>query len=302
MFKDIRIAVICTALVLSACSPSTDYHSEASTLVQVKEEGVIPKRISLAQGWDQDTRETFWFTSQGSRIVPYSWFIWLEQPGNSKLFRDAEHMDELRYLPMESSAENPAGLPIGFVAAHDKKTDEAWVGMTCAACHTNQLDYKGQKLLIDGAPTLANFVLFYQRLVNSLNETQQDDAKFERFAKNLLADEYSEASARELRSTLSSVALAAAERMVVNDLPDSYPEDFTSYARLDAFGNIQNAGTAFALGNLSNKNLPNGPVSYPFLWGTHQSDVVQWNASAPNTGAGAAGCWAKKFNTVPMWI
>jgi hypothetical protein len=42
---------------------------------------------------------------------------------------------------------------------------------------------------------------------------------------------------------------------------------------LDAFGNIQNAGTAFALHDLNNKNIPNAPVSYPFIWGTHQSDV-----------------------------
>ena len=269
-------------MLVSACSSDVDYHSEASTLKQINTVGEVPQRVSLPQGWDQETRDKFWFTSQGSRIIPYSWFTWLEQPNNSKLFRDSEHMEMLRYLPVGSSQENPSGLPIGFVAAHDKKTDEAWVGMTCAACHTNQLDYKGKKILIDGAPTLGNFVLFYERLVDALNETQMNDDKFERFAKNVMGDEYNDTGANTLRQTLSSVALAAADRMVVNDLPRDYPEDFTSYARLDAFGNIQNAGTAFALNDLSNKNAPTGPVSYPFLWGTHQSNVVQWNASAPN--------------------
>jgi len=120
-------------------------------------------------------------------------------------------------------------------------------------------------------------------LVEALNETNKDDSKFDRFAKNVLADNYSNGAANKLRTTLSSVTLAAAERLIVNDLPADYPADFTSYARLDAFGNIQNAGTAFALHDLSNRNTPDGPVSYPFLWGTHQSDVVQWNASAPNT-------------------
>ncbi len=60
-------------------------------------------------------------------------------------------------------------------------------------------------------------------------------------------------------------------------------KDFTSYGRLDAFTNIENAGTAFGLNMLSNRNAAIAPVSYPFLWGTHQSDVVQWNCSAPNT-------------------
>ena len=73
------------------------------------------------------------------------------------------------------------------------------------------------------------------------------------------------------------------DRINVNQLPADLPQDFTSYARLDAFGNIQNVGTAFALHDLNNKNTPTAPVSYPFLWGTHQSNVVQWNGSAPNT-------------------
>ncbi len=278
----VGLMLIVALLAVGACS-STDYHSEASDITGTPAVGEVPERISLSQGWDQETRERFWFTSQGSRIIPYSWFTWLEQPNSEELFRSSVHMEMLRYLPSDTSSDNPSGLPIGFVAAHDKKTDEAWVGMTCAACHTNQIDYQGKKLLIDGAPTLANFVLFYQRLVDALNQTQQDDAKFERFARKILRDEYSVNSARELRAMLTSVALAAAERMVVNELPEDFPEDFTSYARLDAFGNIQNAGTAFALNNLSNRNDPTGPVSYPFLWGTHQSDVVQWNASAPNT-------------------
>ncbi len=287
MLKDSRIVMSTTLLVailgITACSEPADHHSEASEIKQVDAIGEIPERTRLEQGWDEETRQLFWFTSQGSRIIPYTWLTWLEQPDNESLFRDAKHMEMLRFLPVKSSKENPAGLPIGFVAAHDKKTDEAWVGMTCAACHTNQIDYNGTKLLIDGAPTLANFVLFYDRLVNALNETQKDDDKFNRFAKNVLGEEFTEPLANTLRETLSSVALAAANRLVVNDLPSDYPEDFTSYGRLDAFGNIQNAGTAFALNDLSNNNPPSGPVSYPFLWGTHQSDVVQWNASAPNT-------------------
>ncbi len=270
-------------LVLTACSSPTDFHSGLNAQQVVPEVGEVPERIGLPQGWNQEVRKKFWFTSQGSRIIPYSWFTWLEQPDNQSLFRDAKHMEYLRYLPAKSSPENPSGLPIGFVAAQDSESQQLWVGMTCAVCHTNQLDYEGNKFLIEGAPTLGNFVLFYSRLVDALNQTQKDDDKFGRFAKNVLAEKYSSQTANQLREALSSVALAAAERQVVNDLPENYPSDFTSYARLDAFGNIQNAGTAFALHDLSNRNTPSGPVSYPFLWGTHQSDVVQWNASAPNT-------------------
>ena len=284
MIKDFCTALTLIILVLVAgCSAESNIHSKSESLSEVSADGKVPERTWLPQGWDADTRTKFWFTSQGARIIPYTWFMWLEQADSEQLFRHTDHMEMLRYLPIEASSSNPAGLPIGFVADHDKDTGEAWMGMTCAACHTHQIDYQGNKLLVDGAPTLANFVLFFDRLVSALNETQKNDAKFDRFAKKVLADNYSENAAKALRQAVSDLALSSAERVEVNRLPDSLPEDFTSYARLDAFGNIQNAGTAFALNDLANRNIPNGPVSYPFLWGTHQSDVVQWNASAPNT-------------------
>lgn len=277
------LAVILFITNCSQLSEPKNLGSQSKALHPVSAVGDIPHREELEQAWNKNTRMKFWFTSQGSRIIPYKWFVWLEQEGNQSLFREASHMEALRYLPVASSSMNPAGLPIGFALDKDKKSGTAWVGMTCAACHTNQLDYQGTKILIEGAPTLANFVLFYQQLVAALNQTYQDSAKFERFAKNILDSQYSQSSANTLRNQLLVVAKNATQRQQVNALPANYSKDFTSYGRLDAFGNIQNAGTAFALHDLNNKNTPNAPVSYPFLWGTHQSDVVQWNASAPNT-------------------
>lgn len=249
----------------------------------ITQSGKVPERIELEQNWNDETKNKFWFTSQGSQIMPYNWFTWLEQPGSDKFFRDAEFMEMLGYLPMKTSKDNPSGLPIGFAMTRAKSAKKSYMGLTCAACHTNQLDYKGKKLLIDGAPTLANFVLFFDKIVDALNETHSDPQKFERFARRVLGGSYSNSTKEDLKSDLLETAIKAGQRRDVNALPQDYPKDFTSWARLDAFGNIENAGSAFALGDLSNKNYPSAPVSYPFLWGTHQSDVVQWNASAPNT-------------------
>ncbi len=254
-----------------------------SDIVVVDADGAIPSRTKLSQAWSDDTRERFWFTSQGSEIMPYDWFTWLEQSDNSKLFRNSEFIESLGYLPQASSELNPSGLPIGFTITRARNNKPRGFGLNCAACHTNQVDYNGLNILVEGAPTLANFVKFYSEIVKSLNSTHVNNDKFERFAKKVLKDNYSESTASELRFKVEELARSTAERQAVNDLPSHYPEDFTSYARLDAFGNIMNAGSAFGLHNLSNKNFPTGPVSYPFLWGTHQSDVVQWNASAPNT-------------------
>jgi hypothetical protein len=249
----------------------------------IQNDGPVPDRVTLKQGWSADVQNKFWFTSQGAQIMPYSWFTWLEQADNSSFFRNSKHMEEIGYLPMKTSKDNPSGLPIGFAMSKAKSAKDAYMGFTCSACHSNQLDYNGVSYLIDGAPTLANFVLFFDKIVDALNATHSDEAKFNRFALRVLGQEYSKTKAKQLKNKLLEAAIKAGQRQEVNALPPDYPEDFTSYARLDAFGNIQNAGTAFALRDLENKNPPTAPVSYPFLWGTHQSDVVQWNASAPNT-------------------
>jgi len=283
-------AMILSVLLVGCTSMGLGrYYSDLANMEHVPAIGTIPSRVELDQAWDSQMREDFWFTSQGSRILPYSWFTWLELPesdsGQIEYFRSAEHMESLRYLPVETSTLNPSGLPIGFALDEDTQNDTAWLGFTCAACHTNQINYNSTNILVEGAPTLANFTKFFSTLVRSMNQTSLDQppGKFDRFARNVLAENYSASSASELHESLEQVTLALATRQEVNRVPDSYPDDFTSYARLDAFGEIQNAGTAFALNDVANKNPPTAPVSYPFLWGTHQSNVVQWNASAPNT-------------------
>ncbi len=267
---------------LVSCEEDTKPTSKPTPPPILSVDGEMPSRKVLEQNWTMEDRENFWFTSQGSRILPYVWFTYLEQVGNEKLFRNAAHMSAFGYLPEKSSKLNPSGLPIGFAITKAKHYKDAHLGFTCAACHTNQINYKGNHLLIEGAPTLANFRGFFSQLIQAMRATHDDDAKFERFAQNVLGDQYSDGKAKKLREQLDERTQELNTRQAVNALPADYPADFTSYGRLDAFGQIENAGAAFALGNIKNGNAPTAPVSYPFLWGTHQSDVVQWNASANN--------------------
>ena len=37
----------------------------------------------LSQGWNSDMRRAYWFTPQGSVLVPYTWFLNLEMPDRS---------------------------------------------------------------------------------------------------------------------------------------------------------------------------------------------------------------------------
>ena len=60
------------------------------------------KRVSLGQGWRPADRALFYHQSQGSVVLPYEWFVALEQPevkfiGTVGLFRDPDVPLSLRF-------------------------------------------------------------------------------------------------------------------------------------------------------------------------------------------------------------
>ena len=48
--------------------------------------------ILLDQGWSPEIRERFYFTAQGSRMMPYRWFKALERADGEGLFADPEYL------------------------------------------------------------------------------------------------------------------------------------------------------------------------------------------------------------------
>ena len=276
-----EIAFVLVLAVLSACGSDDDGRdvddvedTPAPTVTATPTVNVV----SLDQGWDDQTRQDFWFTTQGSQIIPYAYFLALEQASSTAKFSAPENLAGYRYLPAPVSTLNPDGLPIGFVKHVDAQS-QAWIGVTCAACHTSQINYQGTGLLIDGAGTLADFNVMISDLVAALDATLMNNAKFGRFADAVLGAGHTQMQADQLRNNLESVALALAERSALN-APPSPP----GFGRLDAFGNIFNEVFVTALGVPTNGKAPNAPVSYPFLWTTGQLDLVQWNGALPNGG------------------
>ena len=87
----------------------------------------------LDQGWTEAVRDAYYFTAQGSEILPYDWFIAIEQPYNDKLFCEPDHLAHFNFLPYPKSKANPDGLPIGFVKGKGSQGIE-WFGLSCAAC------------------------------------------------------------------------------------------------------------------------------------------------------------------------
>lgn len=249
----------------------------------------VSKIVYLDQGWSPSDSARFYFTSQGSQILPYDWFLALEQANTQSLFRLDQNMARFRYLLQKPDPANPDGLPVGFVK--DEGRDRPWLGLTCAACHTGQVNHDGVGYRIDGAPALADVRGFLAGLTEALEATRDQSDKFERFAAKVLGS----ANDASRRATLNEQLAVVIDRRVgynTRNFPAGSPPGF---GRVDAFGAILNevfhqvvtdpAGEAGS----ANTKPADAPVSYPCLWDTPQHDRVQWNGVAKNAGLGSLG-------------
>ena len=249
----------------------------------------VSRIVYLPQNWSPATSEEFYFTSQGSQILPYDWFIAIEQAGNTTLFRDNQNMLRLRYLIQRPDSVNPDGLPVGFVK--DSGTDRAWLGLTCAACHTAQIDFKGVGYRVDGGPAMADVRALLVELADALRATRDQDPKFDRFAKRVLGH----ADTPKGRATLKEQLTKIIDRRDGYNARNFPPKEPPGYGRVDAFGAILNevyhqVAKPSPTNNATTNTFPaDAPVSYPCLWDTPQHDKVQWNGIAKNAGLGILG-------------
>ena len=230
------------------------------------------------QGWTSDDRQTFYTTSQGSHMMPYLWYKALRRLDADEPF-GGDQLQRYGYLPNDKSEKNPEGLPVGFVI--DGGATSGFVGMTCAACHTADIEYQKdgttQQLRIDGAPATANFQLFLTELTAAAKATMDDANRFQQFARAVLGSRFSTARANALKSEFGDWV-----KQFAGFMEKSLPASPWGPGRLDAFGMIFNRVAARDLGIDANFRVADAPVSYPFLWNASRQDKTQWNGGVPN--------------------
>ncbi|MGA2848904.1 MAG: di-heme-cytochrome C peroxidase [Terracidiphilus sp.] len=251
--------------------------------------------VRLDQGWTPDQREKYYQTSQGSLIIPYSWFMALERPelGNHEPFANEENLVRYDLVP-DSSKFNHDHLPVGVTiqtisddhlrnlgcgappcpagsALHTK-----WVTYTCAACHVAQINYQGKSFIIDGGRGRWNFTVFNTTLANLLLVTRYSPGMFDRFANKVIAfenrpstPEEKEKIKHELDEFLHGPSIVGG---IVAGIKNTYPTE-EGYGRMDALGRGANG----QFGPLDPRNVlvSNAPVLIPPLWYTHDFDWVQ---------------------------
>ena len=249
------------------------------------------QQVHYLEQWSAADRETYYFTPQGTQVkgLRYDWFKALELPFSQQRFAAPEYLARFGFLidpSQRPTPNNPGNLPVGFARHQNPGSQDEFLDITCAACHTGELRFNGQAVRIDGGsaqhvlpssvPTLRGGS-FGQALVASLTSTYYNPWKFERFARNVLGQDY-DARHQQLRKDFK-VSLDTFLKVAWNDTHRGlYPTE-EGPGRTDAFGRIANASFGDAI-SPANYRVANAPVDYPQLWDMWTFDWVQWNGSA----------------------
>jgi len=193
--------------------------------------------------------------------------------------------------------ENFDGLPVGFARLAgplDPITGQSGpdlIGLSCAACHTGHINYKGVSVRFDGGPGMVDLLKLEEATGLAIAYTLKVPFRFKRFAARVLGPDATRAERRELKKGLSEAGKVVLDQ--ANALKkmhkDTHKEDTEEgYGRLDALNRIGNQvfATDLALNGVTgfDKNLEarDAPVSFPpiwtvpwFLWAQYDASIEQ---------------------------
>jgi processive rubber oxygenase RoxA-like protein len=190
--------------------------------------------------------------------------------------------------------ENFDGLPVGFarmtaVTNPGTGAPEAdKIGLTCAACHTGHINYKGVSVRFDGGPAAVNLKKLELATGLSIAYTTWVPGRFNRFATRVLGPDASKEDRDNLKKGLTEVRdfLLAQINVYQKTIKAKKQEDTEEgFGRLDALNRIGNqvfytdlvmAGLA---GYEKNLHAIDAPVSFPPIWTVPWFWWAQYDAS-----------------------
>jgi hypothetical protein len=241
--------------------------------------------VWLPQNWTEDQRRRYYHTAQGSELLPYAWFLALEQPrfslSGAPPFKDDRYLQGFGFIPDPVYELNPDALPVGFTR-DDRFVDPytgqklAVLGISCAACHTGELFYGGKAIRIDAGPSLINLQKFTEALGLAVTWTYYDPLRFHRFAARVLGPNHPRADQVRLRQALKYYLDTTFTEVKATFPLFPTPE---GYGRTDALARIGNFVFGTELNNNKNLIVGNAPVNYPPIWDASWMDWVQYNGS-----------------------
>jgi hypothetical protein len=251
--------------------------------------------IHLEQAWSPEDRAAYYWTSQGSALLSYDIYLALEVAGSNELFNSASNADRVGLLvEAPDPKNNPDGLPVGVTktVVPSSQFKGVYAGLTCAACHTGQVEYNGKQIRIEGgAANRFDLITWLRSLSTALDATRTDPARFQQMLERVRSrGPVDEADLRQrLEGDAADLRAIVTNQIVVPSPPGP--------GRLDALDEIWNMLAAIRP-NIPENTFPNlSPTKPPFLWNAPQSAWVQWRGvidnPLPRNFGEAVGVFAK---------
>src|SRR5262245_56721760 len=237
---------------------------------------VTPLDQGWESGWDVGQSQWFHHADQGTRILNYEWFMALERPelsifSKTGKFSDPEYLQRFGFIASSPDKEmNPDGLPVGF--ALNPKFQEPQenapppypvVGLTCAACHTGQINYRGQGLRIDGGSGMVDLGKFKSALGRTVFYTRLFPWRFDSFARAVLKERYNPETKVQLGKEVDEFIEKGSREKAFADSKGLYARE-GGFSRTDALGLILNR--VFDQVNKENASVADAPVNFPYIW------------------------------------
>ena len=229
----------------------------------------------LQNDWSDERRERYYQISQGSLVIPYSWYMALESRTGTQMFASPEVQARYGLLPDNNMSTTRIGWPVGIVKdRRDHMSIPSAKGKRNGRVFLRRLPYgstpvQGNALRIDGGQSFWGFEQWSGDLEISLILTSATPSKFERFCARVygrnrcLSNEKKMLRAQMKKYFNSDLILGG-----INELINHTYLTKEGFARTSALGRGVNG--EFGPLDYRNVNRNSGPVSYPPLWYTHE--------------------------------
>ena len=285
-----RVAIATFLIVLLLVVGVYLYLSQPQFRVDVPAYQNPPEQLTYAeQGWTDYQRLHFHHTPQGTRLIPYDWFMALEQPCLSLfgcgLFTEKTYLARFGFLNGQTDSKlNPDGLPIGFARQEDfydpeTKTSYPVVGLTCAACHTGELHYGKYAVQTDGAPAMIEVTQFQKALLLAVGFTQKIPFRYGRFEKRILGPNATGEQKAGLKRRFAAFVDSAKFELDHAGPGKGIYDNQAGFGRTDALTRIGNQVFAVDMQKAENFAPANAPVRFPQIWDASWFNWVQYNSS-----------------------
>jgi hypothetical protein len=279
----IPLLAVMIGAACSAPSPAPTPSTPASTTPSAPEAGFLN---GWRKGKDAGTLARTWYqTPQGSHLLDFDVFMSIPGAADQPLFASRANLESYGFLYSDNYGHD--ALPLGMVkdrrgeghtplAKHANDLTKDYVGLTCAACHTGDVRYNGQRFFVHAGQSNLDYQRFISELDQAVTKASQDP-KGTGFVERMAAKGVEEKAATARLAAAQQRVDGLRERGQVPAGRESGP------GRLDAVGRILNEVFAHQYGDANSNVAIQAPVSIPAVWNAARLQCVQTNCLTSNS-------------------